>query len=206
MAINTTLEKAKHKTSSELRDLRRKFRDRSLHIPLSSPQHPAHALLSPSLDEDDEDEEDVDIDHLLKEDLIFAEMAKTLESLIRKGKEACEFQVPREEIFKSKVLINHDGLPNGFQSRLRRLSSPLNSSNDVSLDTSITQIGISTCGSFSDQTGIDSSPETVIKPSRPSLNIHSLSLQDADEGHQELKRPTGLAVARSLSFWGSNDV
>lgn len=111
LAINSSLERTKLKQASEIRDLRRRLRDKSL-APLSST---SPGLLSPSSDcgaasffsgSDSEDgQSEVDFDALMKEDPRFGDVARLLDSLIRRAADAVAFQ-PSEKDPTSKRVLN----------------------------------------------------------------------------------------------------
>lgn len=105
LAINVTLEKTKLKQSSEIRDLKRRLRDRSYAPPLSSPsllasldassqysdQQPFQA--NNPLSDDEDGEPEPDIETLIMEDHSFAEVCRTIEKLLRRATEAVKNKV-----------------------------------------------------------------------------------------------------------------
>lgn len=120
LAINASLEKAKAKQSAELRELRRRMRDRTSFAPLSS--SPA-SLLSPSSaagggdfiwnEHDEEEEKEMSWEEILKEDEKFADMVRLLDSMTRRGKEALE-KVATGHVHTGKSgpkVLNHFDIP-----------------------------------------------------------------------------------------------
>lgn len=120
LAINASLEKAKAKQSAELRELRRRMRDRTSFAPLSS--SPA-SLLSPSSaigggdfiwnENDEEEEKEMSWEEILKEDEKFADMVRLLDSMTRRGREALEKVAtgPVQSIKSGPKVLNHFDIP-----------------------------------------------------------------------------------------------
>lgn len=98
LAINASLERGKHTQARELRELRRRFRDRSLHIPLASPSAASAefppGMMSPGAEyppsDGEGDEVEQDWDTIMAEDPPFARCAAQLEDLIRRAQQAFE--------------------------------------------------------------------------------------------------------------------
>lgn len=109
LAINASLERGRHKQAGEIRELRRKFRDRSLHLPLASPsaggagEFPpgTAALMSPGTEYPPSDTDEAanvveqDWDTILAEDPPFALIAAKLEDLVRRAQQAYEAEPER---------------------------------------------------------------------------------------------------------------
>ena len=81
VSLNATLEKGKAKQATEIRELRRRIRDQSLHLPFPP-------LPTSPIPEDSDDEEDWD--DVLESDPSFKEIARVMESLIRRGNNAIQ--------------------------------------------------------------------------------------------------------------------
>ena len=103
LAINASLEKTKVQQAQEIRNLRHRTRERSI-APLSTA-----SLLSPLPDEypwachgspcatDDEVDEEVEWDELVRQDKHFAEVVKSVDSLLWRAERALKHSVKSEE-------------------------------------------------------------------------------------------------------------
>ena len=85
VSLNATLEKGKAKQATEIRELRRRIRDQSLHLPFP----PLPTSPSPG-DQDDDSDAEEDWDQVLEADPPFKEIARVMESLIRRGTNAIQ--------------------------------------------------------------------------------------------------------------------
>lgn len=86
VSLNATLEKGKAKQATEIRELRRRIRDQSLHLPFP----PLPTSPSPGDQDDESDTEEEDWDQVLDADPPFREIARVMESLIRRGTNAVQ--------------------------------------------------------------------------------------------------------------------
>ena len=111
LAINATLEKAKTKQGNEIRDLRRKLRERSVHLPYPplplSPPASSYASSSTtgrndfdpdtSYDEDECYEKELDWAGIVDQDPAFGDIVRVVEGLLRKGTEAIALQAKLDD-------------------------------------------------------------------------------------------------------------
>ena len=103
MAINSTLEAAKHRQAKEIRDLRRRLRESRLILP-----PPAYRAVKSSLDkdhsdEDDEGEEDGEDESVLegRPEETYARVKSMLEVLLEQGRKALE-STPEDHLSAGK--------------------------------------------------------------------------------------------------------
>ncbi|KAH9810329.1 hypothetical protein DFH28DRAFT_1132128 [Melampsora americana] len=109
LAINARLERTKLKQASEIRELRKKMRDRSIG-PISShslyPTDDGQSIQSGPEDSESEpiSQESLKIENLMKEDEKFSEAIRVIESLMNRAKAALVYQAGEKDLQNKKVL------------------------------------------------------------------------------------------------------
>lgn len=195
LAINATLERTKLKQSNEIRDLRRRMRDKSL-APISSA---SPGLLSPVSDEffsgDDSDEE-VDFDTLLKEDEKFADVARLLEALLRRASDAIAYQPTEKDLANKKVLTSVEMEAKLAEEEVKGLRLEMNGllphGGAISRDSLASSM-------MSDSFSRDSSPEIELRPSRSSKDA-ATQAPDPSASYQFVAIPMSTTTSASGSY------
>lgn len=108
LAINARLERTKLKQASEIRELRKKMRERSLVPSLRAyPTDDGQSSLHSGPEESDAEnisQESLKIESLMKEDEKFSDVMRVLENLIGRAREALEYQPGEKELMNKRVL------------------------------------------------------------------------------------------------------